>query len=43
MTVPGHKLFSQPSNKRKGFLKEFEEDLEAHFEELRKEAEPIVT
>ena len=43
MTLPNHKLTGRPSNKRRRFLQDFEEQLTEHFEELKREAEPIAT
>jgi hypothetical protein len=43
MTVPSHKLTGQMSNKKRKFLVDYKEDLESHFGELVKEAEPIAT
>ena len=43
MTMPSHRLCGRISNNKRKFLSEFEEDLISHFEELKKEAEPIAT
>ena len=43
MTVPSHKLTGQMSNKKRKFLADYKEDLESHFGELVKEAEPVAT
>ena len=43
MTLPQHKLTGKVSNKRRKFLADFEDDLEKHFQQLEKEAEPIAT
>ena len=43
MTLPNHKLTGKISNKKRKFLGDFQEQLEEHFEELQREAEPIAT
>jgi hypothetical protein len=43
MTRPMHKLTGKFGNKKRSFLLMYESDLDDHFEELKKEAEPIAT
>jgi hypothetical protein len=43
MTLPMHNLTGKIANKKRSFLKMDERDLNDHFEELKKEAEPIAS
>lgn len=42
-TLPQHKLTGKASNRKRKFLEQYEDDLIDHFEELKREAEPIAT
>jgi hypothetical protein len=42
-TIPKHQLTGKPSNKKRKFLEDYEEELMDHLEELKREAEPIAT
>ncbi|KAG7361881.1 hypothetical protein IV203_025547 [Nitzschia inconspicua] len=42
-TYPEHKNVCRMSNKKRQFLQTYEKELDEHFEELKREAEPIAT
>lgn len=43
MTIPGHASVGRVANNKRKFLELYQDDLQAHFQEIKAEAEPIAT